>query len=159
MVGPDPAMVLCYRDEYARALAEKRGPFEVLLLQEWLLAVLPQLPVGAANHQEFYLFGHCTEKTANPSTHDDWVRIFRHFGADLKPIFVGCCGMAGTYGHSAKNLEDSKGIYALSWQPTLANLPQEQCLVSGYSCRSQVKRIDGKKLRHPLQALLSCLES
>jgi FAD/FMN-containing dehydrogenase/Fe-S oxidoreductase len=159
MVGPDPAMVLCYRDEYARALAEKRGPFEVLLLQEWLLAVLPQLPVDAANHQEFYLFGHCTEKTANPSTHDDWVRIFRHFGADLKPIFVGCCGMAGTYGHSAKNLEDSKGIYALSWQPTLANLPQEQCLVSGYSCRSQVKRIDGKKLRHPLQALLSCLES
>jgi len=154
MVGPDPAMVLCYRDEYARALTDTRGPFEVLLFQEWLLSVLPQLPVSAGNLQEFYLFGHCTEKTANPSTHDDWVRIFRHFGATLNPVAVGCCGMAGTYGHAAKNLEDSRGIYALSWQPTLASLPYEQCLVSGYSCRSQVKRIDGRKLQHPLQALL-----
>jgi FAD/FMN-containing dehydrogenase/Fe-S oxidoreductase len=158
MVGPDPAMVLCYRDEYARALADTRGPFEVLLFQEWLLSVLPQLPVGAVNPQQFYLFGHCTEKTANPSTHDDWIRIFNHFGVILKPVSVGCCGMAGTYGHAAKNLENSKGIYALSWQPALANLPEERCLVSGYSCRSQVKRIDGKRLRHPLQALLRCLE-
>jgi FAD/FMN-containing dehydrogenase/Fe-S oxidoreductase len=158
MLGPDPAMVLCYRDEYARALHEKRGDFEVLLVQEWLLSVLPQVPKQALSPQTFYLFGHCTEKTAKPSTHADWGGIFAHFGATLKPVAVGCCGMAGTYGHAAKNLADSKTIYALSWQPALADLPQEQCLVSGYSCRSQVKRIDGKKLQHPVQALLRLLQ-
>ncbi len=158
MIGPDPAMVLCYRDEYARALKDARGPFKVLLFQEWLLSVLDHFPAVTAQMLQFYLFGHCTEKTAKPSTHDDWIRIFKHFGAILTPVSVGCCGMAGTYGHAAKNLENSKGIYALSWQPALAKLPAEQCLVSGYSCRSQVKRIDGKRLRHPLQALLQCLE-
>ncbi len=154
MLGPDPAMVLCYRDEYAQILKDTRGPFKVLLLHEWLLSILPQQQPCLDMNKKFYLFAHCTEKTANPSTHEDWMRIFRHFGAELKPVSVGCCGMAGTYGHSAKNIRDSKGIYALSWQPALANLPEKQCLVSGYSCRSQVKRLDGKRLHHPLQALL-----
>ncbi|SEA08963.1 FAD/FMN-containing dehydrogenase [Desulfuromusa kysingii] len=154
MIGPDPAMVLCYRDEYAQVLAENRTDFNVLLIQEWLLSILDQVPSHPSSTQKFYLFGHCTEKTAIPSTHDDWSRIFHHFGASLEPLAVGCCGMAGTYGHAAKNLTDSRDIYAMSWQPALANLPEQQCLVSGYSCRSQVKRIDGKRLHHPLQALL-----
>ena len=154
IVGPDPAMVLCYRDEYAEALRDSRGDFEVLLFQEWLLSALEQVPAKELGAEEFYLFGHCTEKTAKPSTHEDWTRIFTHLGGTLKPVAVGCCGMAGTYGHAAKNLEASKEIYAMSWQPVLARLPAERCLVSGYSCRSQVKRIDGKNLRHPLQALL-----
>ena len=157
IVGPDPAMVLCYRDEYVKALKEARGDFKVFLFQEWLLSILDQVPEKPAVGGEFYLFGHCTEKTAKPSTHDDWTKIFKHFGGTLKPLSVGCCGMAGTYGHAAKNLEASKEIYAMSWQPTLAKLPAERCLVSGYSCRSQVKRIDKKKLRHPLQGLLELL--
>lgn len=157
MVGPDPAMVLCYRDEYARALDDARGRFEVLLPQEWLLSVLNQVPARAGSAHEFHLFGHCTEKTAKPSTHGDWVKIFQHFGARLKPVPVGCCGMAGTYGHEVKHQEDSRAIFELSWQPALAKLPQKLCLATGYSCRSQVKRINGEKLRHPLQALLDLL--
>ena len=58
-----------------------------------------------------------------------------------------------------KHLENSRAIYAMSWQQALAKLPQSQCLATGYSCRSQVKRIDGEKLRHPLQALLGLLQS
>lgn len=36
MVGVDPALVLCYRDEYKLALGEQRGDFHVLLVNEWL---------------------------------------------------------------------------------------------------------------------------
>ena len=158
IVGPDPAMVLCYRDEYVKALKAARGDFKVFLFQEWLLSVLDKVPEKTAVADDFYLFGHCTEKTAKPSTHEDWSRIFKHFGGTLKPVSVGCCGMAGTYGHAAKNLEASKEIYAMSWQPALAKLPADRCLVSGYSCRSQVKRIDKKKLRHPVQGLLELLK-
>ncbi len=157
IVGPDPAMVLCYRDEYVKALKEARGDFKVFLFQEWVLSVLDSIPQKTSVADAFYLFGHCTEKTAKPSTHEDWSRIFKHFGGTLKPVSVGCCGMAGTYGHAAKNLEASKEIYAMSWQPALAKLPADRCLVSGYSCRSQVKRIDKKKLRHPVQGLLELL--
>ncbi len=52
--------------------------------------------------------------------------------------------MAGTYGHDAKQVENSKGIYGLSWAEPLARLPQARCLATGYSCRSQVKRMEGR---------------
>ncbi|WP_180814075.1 hypothetical protein, partial [Klebsiella pneumoniae] len=35
--------------------------------------------------------------------------------------------------------------------------PRNRCLVTGYSCRSQVKRIEGSGVRHPLQALLEII--
>ena len=158
MVGPDPAMVLCYRDEYTKALGDARGDFNVQLPQEWLLSVLAQVDIAPREaNTPFYLFAHCTEKTVKPSTHGDWGKLFSHFGAELKSIAVGCCGMAGTYGHDVKHLQDSKDIYQMSWGPAMANLPKSQCLATGYSCRSQVKRMEGEKLLHPVQALLSLL--
>lgn len=36
MVGVDPALVLCYRDEYREVLGEQRGDFSVQLVHEWL---------------------------------------------------------------------------------------------------------------------------
>lgn len=158
MVGPDPAMVLCYRDEYVKALGEARGDFLVQLPQEWLLSVIDQVPAHpAGNIDPFYLFAHCTEKTVKPSTHGDWSRLFMHFGAELKTVAVGCCGMAGTYGHDVAHLQDSNDIYQQSWGPQLAKLPIQQCLATGYSCRSQVKRQESEKIRHPLQALLTLI--
>ncbi|WP_429144052.1 D-2-hydroxyglutarate dehydrogenase YdiJ [Aeromonas veronii] len=164
MVGVDPAMVLCYRDEYAKALGSARGDFQVLLPQEWLLSLpADQLPASTnktkieEGSEPWYLFAHCTEKTAKPSTHGDWSTLFGRFGASLQPVSVGCCGMAGTYGHDVKQVENSKGIYGLSWADPLARLPKARCLATGYSCRSQVKRMEGEKLKHPLQALLELL--
>ncbi|MFB2703085.1 D-2-hydroxyglutarate dehydrogenase YdiJ [Aeromonas veronii] len=164
MVGVDPAMVLCYRDEYAKALGSARGDFQVLLPQEWLLSLpADQLPTSTdktkseEGSEPWYLFAHCTEKTAKPSTHGDWSTLFGRFGASLQPVSVGCCGMAGTYGHDVKQVENSKGIYGLSWAEPLARLPKARCLATGYSCRSQVKRMEGEKLKHPLQALLELL--
>jgi Fe-S oxidoreductase len=37
-----PSLVLCYRDEYVKALGPARGDFQVLLPQEWLLSCLPR---------------------------------------------------------------------------------------------------------------------
>jgi Fe-S oxidoreductase len=63
--------------------------------------------------------------------------------------------MAGTYGHETQNLDTSKHIYSLSWDAVINNPNNENTLVaSGFSCRSQVKRIDGKKIPNPLEVLL-----
>lgn len=158
MVGVDPATVLCYRDEYKQTLAGQRGDFQVLLVQEWLreaLAAREVPPPGSG--ESWYLFGHCTEMTAQPDTYQQWQTIFSCFGARLENVSVGCCGMAGTYGHESKNLENSLGIYALSWHPQLQKLPRQRCLATGFSCRSQVKRVEGNGVRHPLQALLELI--
>ncbi|WP_017445629.1 FAD-binding and (Fe-S)-binding domain-containing protein [Gayadomonas joobiniege] len=156
MVGTDPSLVLTYRDEYNKVLADERGDFEVMLPHEWLKQVA--LPKTTKDYQQnFKLFAHCSEKTSAASSQKDWQAIFARAGAKLTPVAVGCCGMAGTYGHEASHLKNSQIIYRQSWQPKLANQAQENILATGYSCRSQVKREDGFKPKHPVQALLELL--
>ncbi|MDK1186019.1 D-2-hydroxyglutarate dehydrogenase YdiJ [Cronobacter turicensis] len=157
LVGVDPALVLCYRDEYKQTLGEARGDFHVQLVHEWLTTALAERPAAPVGGESWYLFGHCTEVTALPGTAGQWAAIFAKFGAKLEGVNVGCCGMAGTYGHEVKNHANSLGIYELSWHQAMQRLPRARCLATGYSCRSQVKRIEGSGVRHPLQALLGMI--
>ncbi|UWZ96833.1 FAD-binding and (Fe-S)-binding domain-containing protein [Vibrio splendidus] len=157
LVGVDPALVLCYRDEYVEILGDKRGDFDVLTVHEWLMPSLGEFEARSASEEMWYLFAHCTEKTKMPNAEKEWGTIFKHFGAALTSVPVGCCGMAGTFGHEVDKLQMSKDIYGLSWKPRMQDLPKERCLVTGYSCRSQVKRFEGEKLAHPLQALAKIL--
>ncbi len=158
MVGVDPALVLCYRDEYKLVLGEERGEFNVLLANEWLAGALQPQPELIASGEAWYFFGHCTEVTALPGAPAQWAAIFACFGAKLENVSVGCCGMAGTYGHEAKNHKNSLGIYELSWHQAMQRLPRNRCLATGYSCRSQVKRVEGTGVRHPVQALLEIIK-
>ncbi|KMT64804.1 FAD-binding and (Fe-S)-binding domain-containing protein [Catenovulum maritimum] len=155
LVGTDPSLALCYRDEYNKALGDARGDFNVMLPHEWLKQVA--LPKADVANNEFALFAHCSEKTSIASTHKDWVSIFSQVGAKLTPVNVGCCGMAGTYGHEASHLENSKHIYQMSWADKIKQQSPENVLATGYSCRSQVNREEGFKPKHPVQALLKIL--
>jgi len=177
MLGMDASMVLCYRDEYAKTLQQNRGDFSVLLAHEWLLNFIKDDTVftGAVASRalakelskeqskesltttSFKLFSHCTEKTALVNSENEWQTIFEHFGLTLEKVSVGCCGMAGTYGHEKVNLDNSKGLFELSWQPKVAALASEQILATGFSCRSQVKRFSDLKARHPVAAILDSL--
>lgn len=165
MLGMDASMVLCYRDEYAKTLGDSRGNFEVLLAHEWLLSFINKDNDFKVNsdlndsdaQQVFKLFAHCTEKTALVNSENEWLSIFNHFGLSLEKVSVGCCGMAGTYGHEKSNLDNSKGLFDLSWQPKLAELDTSQILATGFSCRSQVKRLTELKARHPVEAILASL--
>ncbi|WP_371185217.1 FAD-binding and (Fe-S)-binding domain-containing protein [Thalassotalea maritima] len=159
MIGCDASLVLCYRDEYKQVLGERRGDFNVLLAHEWITSILPELVQQSTKSVPSYqLFSHCTEKTALVSSEQDWQRIFEFFGLQLTPVAVGCCGMAGTYGHEVQNQQNSKGLYELSWQQPISSGDSHYQLATGFSCRSQVKRFGQKQLRHPLQALLSHLD-
>jgi FAD/FMN-containing dehydrogenase/Fe-S oxidoreductase len=157
LVGIDPSMVLCYRDEYSKTLGENRGDFNVLLVHEWLLKL--DLPTKVAPSQQHYaLFGHCSEKTALPASESQWQSVFTKFGLTLTPVAVGCCGMAGTFGHEESHLSQSKGLFELSWRQQIAQYTPEQIVATGYSCRSQVARLAEFKPKHPLQVLLNTLK-
>ncbi|KGE77082.1 FAD-binding and (Fe-S)-binding domain-containing protein [Halomonas salina] len=164
LVGIDPAMTLTYRQEYVKALGADAVP-EVQLLPEWLSERLaeraPELAAQGASLDDpgYRLLAHCTEKTNAPGTPKAWQRLFAAFGLELEVVATGCCGMSGTYGHEARNLETSKTIYAQSWQPKVEDPANAgRLLASGYSCRSQAKRLSDAALPHPLQGLLSALK-
>ncbi len=164
MLGLDASLVLCYRDEYAKTLKDKRGDFNVLLSHEWLIKILPEISLerfdlSTNNQTDYHLFAHCTEKTALANSENEWLRIFEYFGLALTKVSVGCCGMAGTYGHEASNYENSKQLFEMSWQAKLDQLESKQILATGFSCRSQVKRFAGLQARHPVAALFAELNS
>lgn len=155
MVGVDPALVLCYRDEYVDILGEERGEFQVLNSHEYLIDQLDSLKVGEpSNEAPWHLFAHCTEKTRLPNAEKEWQTIFKFFGGVLDSVSVGCCGMAGTFGHEQDKYQMSKDIYNLSWGVQMQQLDKNRCLITGYSCRSQVKRLEHERMKHPVQALL-----
>jgi Fe-S oxidoreductase len=73
---------------------------------------------------------------------------------------VGCCGMAGTFGHEVRNRALSEKLYAMSWQPALAATDRaDLVMATGFSCRSQVKLMEGVRLPHPLQTILNALKT
>jgi len=157
LVGVDPSLVLCYRDEYHSILGDKRGDFHVELFQEWLKPHLANISKVASSPIGYQLYAHCSEKTALPNTHSDWQDIFSGLGLSLSTQNVGCCGMAGTYGHEKQNVDNSIALYQMSWQGKIAKQQPQQVLATGYSCRSQVKRQDGFKPLHPVQVLAKFL--
>ena len=71
------------------------------------------------------------------------MKVFERFGLKLQVQATGCCGMAGTYGHEARNAGTSRVIYSQSWQAQVERPAAEagEALATGYSCRSQVKRM------------------
>lgn len=164
MVGVDPALTLIYREEYRQILKDDCGEFKVLLAHEWLLAqikngLLENCKKSAETDRlQWHLFAHCTESTSLPNSLKEWQQIFAHFGETLTTENIGCCGMAGTFGHETKHLAMSKEIYAQSWQVKLQGKNLSRCLATGYSCRSQVKRMEHQLLKHPVQALLDIIK-
>ncbi len=115
MVGVDPALVLCYRDEYKLALGEERGEFNVLLANEWLASALDSQPVATVSGESWYFFGHCTEVTALPGAPAQWAAIFARFGAKLEKCQRGVLRHGrGLTDMKRKTIKNSLGIYELS---------------------------------------------
>ncbi|WP_293268737.1 FAD-binding and (Fe-S)-binding domain-containing protein [Neptunomonas sp.] len=159
LVGIDPSMTLTYRQEYTQVV--DRLP-TVNLIQEWL-ATQQEVVVTRASTlpaHSYKLMAHCTEKTSAAASIKLWQQIYAALGQTLEVEAVGCCGMSGTYGHEADNLATSKTIYDLSWRDVVNDRDNRGKLVaSGYSCRSQVKRMDNQQIPHPAQALLDLLRA
>lgn len=158
LIGLDPAMTLVYRQEYLQCYEKRNNDalYKVQMLQEWLSDWIETQDKKIDQDQVFYLANHCTERTQSPASTKQWQSIFAHFGIALKPLALGCCGMSGTYGHEAEHQNTSKNIYAQSWQEKIKTY-DDKVLVTGYSCRCQVKRTDHKKQLHPVQVLLKFL--
>ena len=157
LIGVDASMTLTYRSDYNMLLEADRPP-PVLLLQEWLARHCDAVPRSSNAGAEYLLLPHCSERSLAVSSLKDWQAVFTAAGATLRVLPSGCCGMAGTYGHEAEHRATSEQIYAMSWSKQVARWAQSGgLLATGYSCRSQVKIVDGQALPHPALALLACL--
>lgn len=153
MVGLDAATTLCYRQEYRKFNIPRSNEFNVLLSHEYLEQVItkPLLHAPSNSDSNIRFLPHCTEQTALPNTQKVWQALFTKVGLQLATPSVGCCGMAGTFGHEQEQQATSAKIFADSWQTHLAT--PGTVLASGFSCRCQAERLAQQPLLHPLQYL------
>ncbi|MBG0510817.1 FAD-binding oxidoreductase [Agrobacterium sp. MOPV5] len=160
LVGLDPSMTLAFRSEY-RELNGGNTSTHVLLPQEWLADVTKLKDTAGVTRsgRQFRLLPHCTERTNAPSSSMQWKTIFNAFGMDLQIANTGCCGMAGTFGHEVRNRDISEKLYGMSWSAEVARSDDMVTMATGYSCRSQVKEIDRRRLPHPLETLSDALKT
>lgn len=174
LVGYDPALTICYRDEYPQMLGDLCGDFTVQLPEEWLTAQfgtqrfvdnyekIKSKVLATAQTSEFaepyFLFTHCTERALITPAPVMWQNTLDRFGLKLIPVNVACCGMAGLFGHMAQNQKQTYAVYEKNWKGQIAKRDFEHCLITGFSCRSQVHRMEGKEAIHPLFVLEKLIE-
>ena len=153
LVGLDPSMTLAFRSDY-KALPGNPLQASIALPQEWLASVKLADIATATAGGKLTLMTHCTERTNAAASIDEWKAVFKALGQALEIADTGCCGMAGTFGHELRHRGMAEQLYAMSWADLVRRQqPGDILMASGYSCRSQVKAIDDRRLPHPLQVL------
>jgi Fe-S oxidoreductase len=155
VVGLEPSCLMTLRDEFislipgeaTRALADR-----AFLLTEFLHARKPSLPLKPLQRTA-HIHGHCHQKAfgAFPAA----VAALKAIpGLTVKPIASSCCGMAGSFGYEAANLEASKAMANLSLIPAVRAAPREDLILAeGTSCRHQIADLAQREAMHPVRVL------
>lgn len=148
-VGLEPATTLLYAAEFAHQLPSPnwaRVRHVVEVIEERVDQLTP-----ASSSRSITLMHHCTEQATSPATTAAWGRLLRAVGHDVDEPGVGCCGMAGIFGHERENQQMSRDLWDLTWAAPLA--AADTACAPGYSCRSQADRFGGGAVSHPLAEL------
>ncbi len=149
----EPAVALLHSHEYP-AVDPTYPHAAVRSLAQVLLARADRLHTEG-DRPRVRLLGHCTERATSPRTAHAWVELLEAVGFVVEAPPVGCCGMAGIFGHERANQAMSRELWDLSWAPHIARAEVDGCelVATGYSCRSQAKRFAATELRHPVSLL------
>jgi len=87
-------------------------------------------------------------------------RLMAAAGIAADPVLVGCCGLAGSFGAEAGHEEITRGVAELALMPALrAAGPDAAVLADGFSCRTQVAFLDGRRARHLAEVLAERIDA
>jgi Fe-S oxidoreductase len=86
-------------------------------------------------------------------------RLMAAAGIETTAVLEGCCGLAGSFGAEAGHESVSRAVAELSLMPALRAAPADTAvLADGFSCRTQVAFLDGRRARHLAEVLAERLD-
>ncbi|MFB9968833.1 FAD-binding and (Fe-S)-binding domain-containing protein [Pseudoroseomonas cervicalis] len=160
VIGLEPSCLTTLRDEFLSLLPgeeSRKLADRALLLSEFLAKEEGPLPLHATGTARAHIHGHCHQKAfgAFPAA----VQVLRKIpGLEVTPIASSCCGMAGSFGYEAKNLETSKAMAELSLMPAIRAAGADEVIIAdGTSCRHQIRDLSGRTALHSVQLLARAL--
>ncbi len=80
-------------------------------------------------------------------------RIYERAGIAVSQELTGCCGLAGNFGAEAGHEAISRKVAGLSLLPALEADPGAPVLADGFSCRTQIESLSGRRARHLAEVL------
>lgn len=161
IIGVEPSVTLFYEDEYKKVFS-KACKYEVKLVQSWMSDITDKKlkanekwlkALSHNNPQGYKILSHCTERAGVPNANKQWQKVFNYFGVKLDHEPIGCCGMAGLYGHLSENKSKAIGIYKSNWEKVVKDTGIANIVASGFSCRCQIERMERQEVLHPLDLL------
>ncbi len=86
-------------------------------------------------------------------------RLMAQAGIEPTSVLSGCCGLAGNFGAEAGHERISRGVAELELLPALRATPEDTAILAdGFSCRTQVEFLDGRRARHLAEVLADRLD-
>jgi Fe-S oxidoreductase len=86
-------------------------------------------------------------------------RLMAAAGITTTRELAGCCGLAGSFGAEAGHEQISRDVAELALAPALRATPAgTEILADGFSCRTQIAFLDGRRARHLAEVLADRIE-
>jgi FAD/FMN-containing dehydrogenase/Fe-S oxidoreductase len=154
VVGLEPSCLATFRDELPNLLAGDQDARR-LQRQSFTLAELlgqhefepPRLRGRALYHP------HCHQAAVLGTDPD--LGLLRRLGLEVEPSGAGCCGLAGSFGYEAgEKYEVSVRAGERVLAPKVRAADPDTLIVSdGFSCRSQIEHLTGRRGMHLAEVL------
>jgi FAD/FMN-containing dehydrogenase/Fe-S oxidoreductase len=80
-------------------------------------------------------------------------RVMARNGIEVAQELAGCCGLAGNFGAERGHEAISRAVAELALVPALDADPEAPVLADGFSCRTQIEALSGRRARHLAEVL------
>ncbi len=80
-------------------------------------------------------------------------RVMERNGISVGRELTGCCGLAGNFGAERGHEAIARAVAELTLLPALEAEPQAPLLADGFSCRTQIESLSGRRARHLAEVL------
>ncbi len=100
---------------------------------------------------------HCHQQAVLGAEAD--ARLMAAAGIVPTQVLTGCCGLAGSFGAEAGHEGITRKVAALELLPALRETARgTEILADGFSCRTQIAFLDGRRARHLAEVLADRLD-
>jgi Fe-S oxidoreductase len=87
-------------------------------------------------------------------------RVMARNGIEVGTVLDGCCGLAGNFGAERGHEAISQAVAELALLPALGRIDADTLvLADGFSCRTQIEALSGRRARHLAEVLADRLPS
>ncbi len=139
-------------DPRAAALAARVTTFGELMDRSGF-----QVPGSSSTDPPALSQPHCHQQAVLGTAAD--ARVLARNGIPVGTTLTGCCGLAGNFGAEPGHETVSRQVAELSLVPALeAADPETPILADGFSCRTQIAALSGRRARHLAEVLAARLD-